>query len=59
MLHMQDGALLIILVYFIIVAIFLTILWRIATALDRISEHLFEISKDVKKLPGRSGKEAA
>jgi uncharacterized protein YoxC len=52
-------ALLIILVYFIIVVVFLTILWRIATALDRIAEHLLEISKDAKKLPARSGKEEA
>ena len=57
--HMPPGALLIILVYFIIVVVFLTILWRIATALDRISEHLFEITKDLKKLSARSGKEEA
>ena len=51
--------LLIILVHFIIVVVFLTILWRIATALDSISEHLSEIGKDLKKLPARSGKEEA
>jgi len=56
---MPHGALLIILGYFIIVVIFLTLLWRIVTALDRISEHLFEITKDLKKLSGRSGKEEA
>jgi len=58
---MPHGAevLLIILVYFIIVVVFLGIFWRIATALDCISEHLSEISKDLKKLPARSGKEEA
>jgi len=56
---MPHGALLIILVYFIIVVVFLAILWRILMALDRISEHLFEITKDLKKLLARSGKEEA
>jgi uncharacterized protein YoxC len=57
---MSHGApLLIILVYFIIIVIILTILWRIATAIDRIAGHLSEISKDLKKLPPRSGKDEA
>jgi hypothetical protein len=45
-----DGAILIILVYFIIVVIVLTLLWRISIALDLIGRHLFQIAKDMKRL---------
>jgi len=42
-------AILILLVYFIIVAIFLTILWRISSSLDNIA-------RDIKKLADKSEK---
>ena len=45
MLHGSDTAFLIILVYFIIVVIVLTLLWRITIALDKIGEKLEDISK--------------
>ena len=35
---------------FIVAIIFLTLLWRIAIALDLIARHLFQIAKDVKRL---------
>jgi len=57
MLPGPNSFLLVILIYFVFVTIFLTILWRIALALDRISEYLFEITKDPKKLSLSNGKE--
>jgi len=45
-----TSILLLIFIYFIFVTIFLTILWRMALALDRISDHLLEILR-TKKLP--------
>jgi len=51
-----GAAILIVLVYFIIVAIFLTILWRMAIALDVVSRSLSDIARDLKKLADKSEK---
>jgi hypothetical protein len=56
MLH--GSAFLIILVIYLAVVLFvLTMLWRIASALDRISRHLLDIAKEVKELSLRSSNE--
>ena len=57
MLHGTESLLLVILVYFIIVSIVLTMLWRIVVALDNIASHLLEISKDLNKLASRPDQE--
>jgi uncharacterized protein YoxC len=49
-------AVLVILVYFIIVAIFLTILWRISSSLDIITRSLADIARDLKRLADKSEK---
>jgi hypothetical protein len=46
----SNSILLVIFIYFIFVTIFLTILWRMALALDRISNQLIDVAKDLKKL---------
>jgi phosphate uptake regulator len=37
-------------IYLIVIVFVLTMLWRVARALERISSHLSEIAQDVKKL---------
>jgi len=46
----QVAFILVVLVYFIIVVVFLTILWRMALALDLIAQQLSEMARDLKKL---------
>jgi len=41
-------------IYLFVIVFVLTMLWRIAGALGRISRHLSEIAEDVRKLSGRS-----
>jgi uncharacterized protein YoxC len=55
MVHGSNAVILIILVYFIIVVIVLTIFYRIARALDQISAHLKDMSRDLKAIADRSG----
>lgn len=52
MLH-GDALLFIVLGYFIIVVVFLTILWRIATAIDTISSRLSELTAELKHISSR------
>ena len=52
MLH--GPVILILLVYFIIIVVFLTILWRIVSALDLIGRYLLEIVRELKKLSSDS-----
>jgi hypothetical protein len=47
---------LLVLVHFILVTIFLTILWRIATSLDAVSRTLSDIARDLKKPSDIGGK---
>lgn len=56
MLH-GSAFFLIIGIYLAIVVFALTMLWRIAGALEHISRHLLEISKDVKDLSAQPPKE--
>jgi hypothetical protein len=53
---MLHGAafLLVLVIYLAIVLFALTMLWRIAGALERISRHLLDIAKEVKELSLRS-----
>ncbi|MCE0497387.1 MAG: hypothetical protein LV481_05505 [Methylacidiphilales bacterium] len=54
---MHSGiGILLLLVWFIFVVIFLTILWRIAISLDLITRSLSDITQDVKKLADKNGK---
>jgi hypothetical protein len=54
---MMAGAVpLIVLVYFIIVVIFLTLLWRIGAALDTLARSISDIARDVKKLADKGDK---
>ena len=41
-------------IYLFVIVFVLTMLWRMAAALGRISRHLSEIAEDVKKLSERS-----
>lgn len=56
---MLHGAafLLVLVIYLAIVLFALTMLWRIAGALDRVSRHLLDIAKEVKELSLRSSNE--
>jgi len=56
MLHGGDAAFLVILGYFIIVSIVLTLLFRIMLALDKIGAHLKEMSRDLKVLADKTDK---
>jgi hypothetical protein len=47
---------LLILVHFILAAIFLTILWRMAISLDAVSRSLSDIARDQKKPADIGGK---
>ena len=49
-----GAAITLVLVYFIIVVIFLTILWRISYSLDVVSRSLSDIARDIKKLADKS-----
>ena len=53
MLPHGEAFLLIILVYFIIVSIVLTMLYRIVIALDKISARLLEIARELGKITSR------
>jgi len=52
----MSVSVLLVLVNFIIVVIFLTILWRISSSLDLVTRSLSEIAQDIKKLADKSGK---
>ena len=41
---------LLICLYFGVIIFLITLLWRLTTALERVSRHLLEIAKDVKRL---------
>ena len=53
---MHGVAILVLLSYFIIVVIFLTIIWRIALALDIASRCLSDIARDIKKIADKGDK---
>ena len=55
-LHGVAIPILLILVYFIVVVIFLTLLWRISLSLDLLSRSLSDIAQDVKKLADKNEK---
>ena len=55
-LHGGAIPILLILVYFIVVVIFLTLLWRISLSLDLLSRSLSDIAQDVKKLADKNEK---
>jgi len=52
--HGTFGLLFILFIYFFITVFVLTMLWRIAKALEVIARHLLEIAEDVKQLSERS-----
>ena len=52
----SDGFILVLLGYFIVIIVILTLLWRIAIALDLIARHLSEISRSMEKKPTDPGK---
>jgi hypothetical protein len=49
-------AILLILVGFIIVVIFLTILWHIAVAMDQLARAMADLARDLKKLADKGDK---
>ncbi|HUB66570.1 MAG TPA: hypothetical protein VL981_03700 [Candidatus Methylacidiphilales bacterium] len=45
-----------VLINFIILVIFLTIFWRVSSALDLMARSLSELAKELKKIAEKSGK---
>jgi hypothetical protein len=52
----MSSMVLVLLGYFIIVSVLLTLLWRITLALDTIGAHLKEMSRDLKSIADKKDK---